>query len=239
MEMANNFPAALLDSRRHQSEHLVYQAIANSPLEGLAVYGAVPPGGLEVDFAIWLVGDVRIALEVKGGQYEELNGIWQRIPDLGGETVTDQATQAFNAGIKMCRYLKKHRGEHSPFVVSALALPGMPAGHPMERTNSQAIVMCGLDRLLERLKAAAVTRNILFPPTWADARRESALLLERPPEPEQEPEQSPEPPNGADAAGIASLLGDHGVYIGRVEHLHLHLPKRKGQIPYPDWMPEA
>ena len=57
-------------------------------------------------------------------------------------------------------------------------------------------------------------------------------------EPAPEPQPSVEAPNGADAEGIATLLGDHGVYIGRVENLHLHLAGRKGQIPYPDWMRE-
>ena len=241
MEMANTFPTALLNSRRHQSEYSVYQTVADSPMEGRAVYGAVPPGGCEVDLAIWLVGHVRIALEVKGGEYVEVDGLWQRTSDLGGETVNDQANQAFRAGIGLRNYLKQHEGDHSPFVVGALVLPNMPVGHVMERTNSQAIVLCGLERLVERLKAEAVTRNILFPPTWADARRESGLLLERPPEPEQEPAPEPEPPadapNGAEAGGLGELLRDHGVYIGRVETLHLHLAKRKGQIPYPDWVP--
>ena len=242
MEMANTYPMSLRNSRRHQAELGVYQAFHDSPVEGLAAYGAVPPGGSQVDIAAWYPGHVRTAIEVKGGQYECINGVWQRIPDLGGEPVSDQLAQAFRAGIGMHRYLKQHKREHTPFVVSILVLPDMPPGHEIERRNGQAIVLCGMDGLVERIRNEALDRNeIHFPPTWADARRESALLLERPPEPEQEPEPQPsaEPPNGADAEGIASLLGDHGVYIGRVENLHLHLPEGKGQIPYPDWFPES
>ena len=242
MEMLNSFPENLRGSRRHQAELAVFLLFANSAVDGIAVYGAVPPGGSQVDIVAWYVADVRAAVEIKGGEYIEVDGVWQRTADLGGESVDTQISQAFEAGMGLHHYLKRHEGEHSPFVVNVLVLPDMPAGHELERRNGQAIVLCGRDNLVERIRNAAVTRNkILFPPTWADARRESALLLARPPEPEQEPEPEPkpsaEPPNGADAEGIAALLGDHGVYIGRVEHLHLHLAERKGQIPYPDWVP--
>ena len=197
-----------------------------------------------MDIAAWYVGDVRTAVEIKGGEYIEAENGWQRTADLGGESLDTQISQAFEAGMGLHRYLKRHEGEHSPFVVNVLVLPDMPVGHEIERRNGQAIVLCGLDNLVERIRNTAVARNkILFPPTWAEARRESALLLERPPEPEQEPAPEPqpsaEPPNGADAKGIASLLEGHGVYIGRVEHLHLHLAEGKGQIPYPDWMPKS
>lgn len=244
MEMLNNFPANLRDSRRHQSELDVFLEFANSDIDGIAVYGAVPPGGSQVDVAAWFVGDVRTAVEIKGGEYIEAEGGWQRTADLGGESVDTQISQAFEAGMSLHWYLKRFEGDHSPFIVNVLVPPDMPAGHELERRNGQAIVLCGRDNLVERIRNAAVAhKKIHFPPTWAEARREARLLLERPPEPEQEPAPEPEPPadtpNGPGAEGIAALLGDHGVYIGRVEHLHVHLPKRKGQIPYPDWMPEA
>ena len=242
MEMQNNFPENLRNSRRHQSELKVFLEFVNSDIDGIAVYGAVPPGGSQVDITAWIVGHVRTSVEIKGGKYIEGENGWQRTPDLGGESLDTQISQAFEAGMGLHRYLKRHEGDHSPFVVNVLVLPDMPAGHEIERRNGQAIVLCGLDNLVERIRKTAVARNkILFPPTWAEARREAQLLLERPPEPEQEPapEPSTEPPNGADAEGIASLLEGHGVYIGRVENLHLHLAEGEGQIPHPAWFPES
>ena len=245
MEMLNNFPTNLRGSRRHQADLDVFLAFANSDIDGIAVYGAVPPGGSQVDITAWIVGDVRTAVEVKGGEYIKGASGWQRTADLGGESLDTQISQAFEAGMGLHRYLKRYEGEHSPFVVNVLVLPDMPVGHEIERRNGQAIVLCGRDNLVERIRNTTVARNkIHFPPTWAEARREAQLLLERPPEPEQEPAPEPqpsaEPPNGADAVGIASLLGDHGVYIGRVENLHLHLPEGKGQpVEYPSWFTAA
>lgn len=173
MEMVNTYPTNLRGSRRHRAELAVYQAFSDSLIDGLAAYGAVPPGGFQVDIAAWYPGHVRTAIEVKGGQYVYINGVWQRISDLGGELVSDQLAQAFRAGIRMHRYLKQHQGEHTPFVVSVLVLPDLPAGHEIERLNSQTMVLCGMDGLVERIRNQAVERNeIHFPPTWADARRE-------------------------------------------------------------------
>ena len=217
MEMANHFPEHRRRDRRRKAELAVYQAYADSPLEGLALYGAVPPGGSEVDLPVWYVEYVRMALEIKGGEYEEINGIWQRVPDLGAEDITTQAAQAFDAGMGLHRYLKRHEGDHSPFVVAALVLPDMPAGHKLERTNCQTIIVCGLEDLVERVRNEALARNTIhFPPTWDDARRESKLLMARPSE--SEPEPQAQVPNG-----MADLLQDRGIYIERVEHLHLHL----------------
>lgn len=121
----------------------------------------------------------------------------------------------------MYRYLKKHEGDHSPYVVTALALPDMPPGHVIERVCGQSIVICGLDDLVERIRNEAVARHTIhFPPTWEDTRRESRLLTLGQPEPEPE---RPSAANGAAPGDIASLLGERGVYIERVEHLHLHL----------------
>ena len=183
MEMLNNFPANLRDSRRHQAELDVFLMFANSDVDGIAVHGAVPPGGSQVDIAAWFVGDVRTAVEIKGGEYIEADGGWQRTADFGGESLDTQISQAFEAGIGLHRYLKRHEGDHSSFVVNVLALPDMPAGHELERRNGQAIVLCGRDNLVERVRNAAVAhKKIHFPPTWVEARRESELLLSRPPE---------------------------------------------------------
>ena len=189
MEIINTFPEQFRNNRRRQAELAVYEALADSDVEGIAVYGAVPSGGCEVDFAVWYVGHVRAAIEVKGGEYENAGGVWQRVPDLGGEPVTGQIAQAFRSGIGMHRYLKQHEGDHSPYVVSVLVLPDIPPGHEIERTNGKAIVLCGLERLVERIRKASVGRHdIHFPPTWDVAGRESELLLTQPSETEPEPQ---------------------------------------------------
>ena len=80
-------------------------------------------------------------------------------------------------------------------------------------------MVCGLEDLVQRVKAQAVERHTIhFPPTWVDARRESQLLLAGQPEPER-----PSATGGGVPGGVAGLLQDRGIYIERVENLHLHL----------------
>ena len=221
MEMARNFPAHRRADRRRQAELQVYQAYADSLADGLALYSAVPPGGSEVDLVAWHVGHVRVAIDIKGGPYEKVNGIWQRVQDDGPEAVACQASKAFDAGMKLHRFLKRHQVEHSPFVVAVLVLPDLPPGHAIEQTGSQTIIVCGMEDLVERVRNKAVARHTIhFPPTWEDARRESRLLTLGQPEPEPE---CPSEANGAAPGDIAGLLGERGVYIERVENLHLHL----------------
>ena len=206
----------------------VYQAFADSSIDGLALYGAVPPGGTELDLVSWIVGHVRTNIEVKGGPHKYVNGVWRRSQDGIDDPISCPAAQAFDAGMKLHRHLKAHQGEHSPYVVSVLVLPDMPAGHVLEQVNSQTIIICGLEDLVERVKAQAVERHTIhFPPTWVDARRESQLLLAGQPEPEP-----PASTGGAALNGVGGLLRDGGVYIERVENLHLHLDgKAAADIP--------
>ena len=217
MEMGNIFPAHRRNDRKRQAELRVYQAYADSPADGLALYSTVPPGGSEIDIIAWHVGHVRMAVGIKGGPYEQVNSVWQRVTDQGAEPLSAQASHAFDDGMKLHRYLKQHEAGHSPYVVTALALPDMPPGHAIERVCGQSIVVCGLDDLVDRIRNEAVARHTIhFPPTWEDARRESRLLTLGQPEPE------PERPSAA-PGGIADLLRERGVYIERVENLHLHL----------------
>ena len=222
METANDFPHGRRNNRRRQSELQVYQAYADSDEDGIALYSMVPPGGSEIDVIAWYVGHVRMAIEIKGGLYENINGMWQQVHDDGAEAVTCQVSKAFDGALALHRYLKQHEGEHSPYVVSALVLPDMPPGHAIERVCGQAIVVCGLEDLVQRVKTQAVERHTIhFPPTWVDARRESQLLLAGQPEPER-----PSSTGGAVPGGVAGLLRDGGVYIERVQNLHLHLDAR-------------
>ena len=219
METANDFSHGRRNDRRRQAELQVYQAYADSPEDGIALYSKVPPGGSEIDVIAWYVGHVRMAIAVKGGPCEYVDGMWQHVYDDGMEAVTCQASKAFDAALALHRFLKKNEGEHSPYVVSAMVLPDMPPGHAIERVCVQSIVVCGMEDLVQRVKAQAVERHTIhFPPTWVDARRESQLLLAGQPEPER-----PSATGGAVPGGVAGLLRDGGVYIKRVENLHLHL----------------
>ena len=224
MEMQpSSFPEHRIHHLLRRAEHDVYRAYAESPAQGIAVYGAVPPGGREVDFAIWYPNHVRVALEVKGGEYAFVNGSWRLLGPGGPEAVGCPITQAFDAGIKLHKYLKSNPGPHSPYVVSVAAFPDMEPGHDLERVNGLAAVVCGLDDIVTRVMEQALEHHdIMYPPTWEDARRESKLLL--PDIPAQPDDGAPAGSTGMDAESAADLLGAHGITVGHVEHLHVHLP---------------
>ena len=225
MEMQpGSFPEHRIHNLLRRAELDVYRAYAESPAPGIAVYGAVPPGGREVDFTVWYPGHVRVALEVKGGEYACANGEWRLKGPGGPEAVGCPITQAFDGGIKLHKYLKANQGAHSPYVAAVVAFPDMEPGHGLERVSGLAAVVCGIGDIVARVMEQALNHHdILYPPTWEDARRESKLLLPNIP---AQPEDAPGS-NDADSedAGCATgLLGAHGITIGHVEHLHVHLP---------------
>ena len=140
MEMGNIFPAHRRNDRKRQAELAVYQAYADSPTDGLALYSTVPPGGSEIDIIAWHVGHVRMAVGIKGGPYEQVNSVWQRITDQGAEPLSAQASHAFDAGMKLYRYPEEARGRplalrgHCPSAARHAAGPRHRAGmRPVHR----------------------------------------------------------------------------------------------------------
>ena len=71
------FPATRRRMPKRRAERRTFQALAGSDRQGFVYYEwRRGYGGIELDFAVWIVGLGRFALQVKGGHYLLIDGDW-------------------------------------------------------------------------------------------------------------------------------------------------------------------
>ena len=71
------FPATRRRMPKRRAERRIFEALANSNRQGFAFYEwRRGYEGIELDFAVWIVGLGRFALQVKGGRYLLIDGEW-------------------------------------------------------------------------------------------------------------------------------------------------------------------
>ena len=78
------FPSGRRRKPKRRAERQIYEALAGSDRRGFVYYEwRKDYGRIELDFAVWVEGVGRIALQVKGGQYQLVGGEW-RLKTRGG-----------------------------------------------------------------------------------------------------------------------------------------------------------
>ena len=205
----------LHDPQRH-SELAVYRELACSAKPGAALYE--PQLGRNcrgVDFAVWLEGIGRLAIEVKGGQYRLCQGEWMLSTPDGDEPKDNPVRQLWDGAMSLRDCIGGRVGQ-KPFIVSALVFPDMVPHPEIEHwlSTSSGHVIWGAANLVERLADLAREQHVKYPPTSAEVRREVAALYPG----LAGPEEAPTP----DGWGIDTRQ----VIIQHVEHLHLHTSPR-------------
>ena len=71
------FPATRRNIPKRRAERRIFEALAGSDCRGFAYYEwRRGYGDIELDFAVWIVGLGRFALQVKGGRYLLIGGEW-------------------------------------------------------------------------------------------------------------------------------------------------------------------
>ena len=71
------FPATRRRMPKRRAERRIFEALAGSDRQGFAFYEwRRGYGDIELDFAVWIVGLGRFALQVKGGRYLLAGGEW-------------------------------------------------------------------------------------------------------------------------------------------------------------------
>ena len=89
MKVTPDFPDHRREDPRRAAELRVYNELANSMAPGQAIYELkATPEAPEVDFGIWLEDVARVGLQVKGGQYTTVNGVWRLHTGIDAEIVT-------------------------------------------------------------------------------------------------------------------------------------------------------
>ena len=167
MKVHLDFPEHRLDDPKRQAELAVYQQLAASEAEGVALYEARPNSQCkELDFAIWLTGIARYGMQVKGGFYRTGKGAWYLITPTSEERKGSPLKQVWDSTMGLHDHLQRRiTGNRNPFIVPVLVFPDMDIDEAIEAWATQAgvRVLFGAERLVDRLVHLADTCNFFYP----------------------------------------------------------------------------
>ena len=229
IKMKEQFPASRRADPKRLAEARVFDALTNLEGNGHGLYEfRYRDDGQQVDFALWLHGKGRFAIEVKGGRYEMPSaGEWQLVrPDGERTTVPSPVEEAADGAIEMRSAIIEATG-YKNFIAAVLLFPDMERDKRIEsaaRRTSCVHTVWGLDGLDESLERVAELAEFRRPPLSRISENEWELLYElqyaRPPAPDS---QRQEP-----AISEGHGLDARQVIIQHVEHLHIHTPALTG-----------
>ena len=167
---------------KRAAEARVYDVLRNLDLEGHGIYEfRHRRGGREVDFALWLNGLARFAVQVKGGRYHmDDAGRWYlERPDGRRDSVGSPLSATVDGCMEMRNGIREST-TYSTFVVGVLIFPDMARDADMEqavRNRKHVHIVWGLDNLAQELLSIATEREtITSPPEPGHSRNEWEAL---------------------------------------------------------------
>ena len=127
------FPAGRRKDPKRRAERQVYEALAGSDVQGF-VYYEWRKGyeRIEVDFAIWVKGLGRFALQAKGGRYALIDGDWRLKTRDGVMGIgTCPLDEAWLGALDLHDDIKERAcTPYNPYVVPVLSFPDMTDPDP-------------------------------------------------------------------------------------------------------------
>ena len=159
------FPSGRRKKPKRQAERRVYEALAGSDRRGF-VYYEWRKGyeHIELDFAVWIEGLDRFALQVKGGRYLLIDGEW-RLKTRDGVKLIESCPldEAWLAALDLHDDIKeKAQTGYNPFVIPVLAFPDMdpdPAIKKLARRKG-VYVIWGTEHLMIDLAEIIRSRRV-------------------------------------------------------------------------------
>ncbi len=122
------FPAIRRRMPKRRAERRIFEALANSNRQGF-VYYEWRRGyqGIELDFAVWIVGLGRFALQVKGGRYLLAGGQWSLKTGNGLAPIgTSPLDEAWLAALELHDDIRELAATpYNPYVIPVLAFCDM------------------------------------------------------------------------------------------------------------------
>ena len=122
------FPAIRRRKPKRRAEREVYEALAGSDRRGF-VYYEWRRGyeRIELDFAVWVEGLGRVALQVKGGRYLLIDGEWRlKTRDSVKPIEVSPLDEAWLAALDLHDDIEElAEAAYNPFVIPALLFPDM------------------------------------------------------------------------------------------------------------------
>ena len=155
------FPAIRRRMPKRRAEHRVFEALAGSDRQGFAFYEwRRGYGGIELDFAVWIVGLGRFALQVKGGRYLLIGGEWSLKTGNGPAPIgSSPLDEAWLAALELHDDIGKLAATpYNPYVIPVLAFCDMKPDPAIEglarrkgvhlvwRTNDLVADLCAIAR---------------------------------------------------------------------------------------------
>ena len=161
------FPQERRDDPKRQAEAEVFDALAACESPGYARYEWGAPGrNHRTDFALWLEGVARFAIEVKGGHYSLDGDQWYLHTQGDRQAQSSPLHQADDAAIDLRNEIYRNTG-YKVFIIPVVVFPDMAPDPVIEqyaqRTNVK--VTWGTEHLLTDLESVARRVGIDRPPT--------------------------------------------------------------------------
>ena len=159
------FPSSRRKMPKRRAERRVYEALANSNRRGFCYYEWHKGyERIELDFAVWIEGLGRFALQVKGGRYVLIDGEWYLKTRDGVKLIescpldeTKLAALDWHDDIKELAETR-----YNPFVVPVLIFPDMEPDEAIERLARRkgVYVIWGTEHLMTDLEQIVGSRRV-------------------------------------------------------------------------------
>ena len=159
------FPSGRRKKPKRQAERRVYEALAGGDCQGFVYYEwRRRYEHVELDFAVWIEGLGRFALQVKGGRYLLIDGEWYLKTRHGVQLVkscpldeTKLAALDLHDDIKECA-----QTVYNPYVIPVLMFPDMEPDRAIEQLarRTGVYVIWGVGNLLADLAEIVRSRRV-------------------------------------------------------------------------------
>ena len=189
------FPATRRKRLKRRAERQIYEALAGSDRQGFVYYEwRKGYGRIELDFAVWIPGLGRFALQVKGGRYLLIDGDWHLKTKDGLVPIEKSPLdEAWLAALDLHDEIEGLAATpYNPYVIPVLAFADMDPDPVIERLARRkgVYLVWRTDDLVADLGAVARGRGVSDALPMDRIRREvSAVtdgLIELPESPELE-----------------------------------------------------
>ena len=159
------FPSGRRRKPKRQAERRVYEALAGSDRRGFVYYEwRRGYGYIELDFAVWIEGLGRFALQVKGGRYLLIDGEWYLKTRDGNKHVRScPLDETKLAALDLHDDIKElAETRYNPFVVPVLIFPDMEPDEAIKQLARRAgvYVIWGVGNLLADLEEIVRSRRV-------------------------------------------------------------------------------
>ena len=159
------FPSGRRKKAKRQAERQVYEALAGSDRQGFCYYEwRKGYGHIELDFAVWMVGLGRFALQVKGGRYLLIDGEWYLKTREGIKPVRScPLDETKLAALDWHDDIKELAATHyNPYVIPVLMFPDMEPDRAIKQLAKRTgvYVIWGVGNLLADLEEIVRSRRV-------------------------------------------------------------------------------